>query len=192
MVNAIPERVTLESYVRGKTTEAIASANAKVNRALIGAALSIGANVDIKDIPGYAPLVNSCDMIELAKEAAAIAIPEEEFTARETYSTGSTDMGDLSAIMPVIHPYAGGSCGKPHGDNYQIADAEKACVKNAIWQLTMLELLLKDGAKRARSIISSYTPKFTKEEFLDYQDSINRKGERITYNEDGSASISLK
>ena len=30
-------------------------------------------------------------------------------------STGSTDMGDLSAIMPVIHPYMPGAVGTAHG-----------------------------------------------------------------------------
>lgn len=69
MVNAIPETVRMESYVRGKTFEAINSANKKVNRALIGAALSMGANIDIIDMPGYAPLVNDMNMIELAKDA---------------------------------------------------------------------------------------------------------------------------
>ena len=69
MVNAIPETVSMESYVRGKTFEAINSANKKVNRALIGAALSMGANIDIIDMPGYAPLVNDMNMIELAKDA---------------------------------------------------------------------------------------------------------------------------
>ena len=109
MVNAIPETVRLESYVRGKTFEAIAAANRKVNQALCGAALSIGTNIEIVDIPGYAPLVNAPEMIALAKDAAALAIPQYELSVRESYSSGSTDMGDLSCIMPVVHPYAGGA-----------------------------------------------------------------------------------
>ena len=43
MVNAIPETVTVESYVRGATIDAIVNANKRVNRALVGGALSLGA-----------------------------------------------------------------------------------------------------------------------------------------------------
>ena len=78
-------------------------------------------------------------------------------------------MGDLSCIMPVVHPYAGGSIGTSHGKDYYINDPEKACVKNAKWQLTMLNLLLCDGAKRAKEIISNFKPIFaSKNEYLSY------------------------
>jgi metal-dependent amidase/aminoacylase/carboxypeptidase family protein len=65
MVNAIPETVTLESYVRGATFDVIIKENKKVNRALIGGALSIGANIEIIDIPGYSPLYNDPKMMEV-------------------------------------------------------------------------------------------------------------------------------
>ncbi|MBQ5791766.1 MAG: peptidase dimerization domain-containing protein, partial [Clostridia bacterium] len=42
MVNAIPDTVTMESYIRGVSFAAMEDANKKVNRALIGAAYSIG------------------------------------------------------------------------------------------------------------------------------------------------------
>ncbi len=118
MVNAIPAVARLESYVRGKSFEAIERANKKVNRALTGAALSIGTNIEIIDSPGYSPLVNDENMIRLAVDAANLAIPEENFTVHERYSGGSTDMGDLSCIMPVCHPYARGMSGTSHGSDY--------------------------------------------------------------------------
>ena len=185
MVNAIPGTVTLESYVRGKSFEAIARENKKVNRALIGAALSLGANIEITDTPGYSPLANAPDMIQLAREAAALALPDDTFEIHEQYSTGSTDMGDLSAIMPVIHPYAAGSSGTSHGSDYYITDPDAACVKSAVWQLTMMTLLLENGGARAKKIIADYTPIFaSKEKFLAYQDSICDSGDRITYSHD--------
>ncbi len=58
MVNAIPEKATIESYVRGLTFDAIKSANKRINQALCGAALSLDNNIEIIDKPGYAPLVN--------------------------------------------------------------------------------------------------------------------------------------
>lgn len=192
MVNAIPEEVRLESYVRGKTFEAISQANHRVNQALCGAALSLDTNIEIIDIPGYSPLVCDDNMIQIATEAAQLAIPQYAFTVSDTYSSGSTDMGDLSAIMPVVHPYAGGAVGKSHGNDYRIADVQAACVDNAKWQLAMLLLLLGDGAKRAKQVIDEYTPLFSsKEEFLAYIDSLNASGERIVYGEDGTAEVRL-
>ena len=190
MVNAIPEEVSIESYIRGKTFEAMESANNKVNQALIGAAYSLGTNIEIIDMPGYSPLVNDKNMIALAKEAAEIMNPGLELEVENAFSTGSTDMGDLSSIMPVVHPYCAGAEGKSHGNDYQIVDPEKAAVDSAKWQLAMLKLLLCDGAQRAKTIIHEHTPLFPSvKAFLDYQDSINTAGDRIIYHDDGTATL---
>ncbi len=190
MVNAIPETATLESYVRGASFEAIVKENKKVNRALIGAALSLGCNIDIKDMPGYSPLKNDDKMIKLCVDAAEY-YPETNLNSNPYISSGSTDMGDLSCIMPVVHPYAGGSTGKAHGNDYEIADPEIACVLNAKWQLTMLTLLLQDNAKRAKEILDNFKPEFeSKEAYLEFIDKLNESGDRIVY-EDGTATVKL-
>ncbi len=190
MVNAIPEEARLESYVRGKTFDAIVKENKKINRALTGAALSMGANIEIIDIPGYAPLVNSPDMVKLAGDALKLALPDEEFHINDRYSSGSTDMGDLSCIMPVVHPYAPGAEGTSHGNDYYITDSERACIKNAKWQLAMVKLLLENGASRAKQIIADFKPMFaSKQEYLSYVDSLSESGDRIVYKEDGTADV---
>ncbi|MBR4288794.1 MAG: amidohydrolase, partial [Clostridia bacterium] len=144
MVNAIPEKAVLESYVRGKSFEAICHENRKVNQALIGAALSLGTNIEIIDSPGYAPLNNDKNLMQLTAEAAALAIPEYEFKLTDHFGSGSTDMGDLSCVMPVIHPHSAGAKGRSHGSDYQIADPIAACVASAKLQLGMLYLLLSE------------------------------------------------
>ena len=79
-------------------------------------------------------------------------------------------MGDLSSIMPVVHPYAGGARGTSHGNSYEIFDPEAACVTNAKWQLKMLRLLLENGAEPANKIVAEFKPAFaSKEEFLSVQ-----------------------
>ena len=193
IVNGIPATVKLESYVRGKTFDSIVSSNKKVNRALIGAALSLGTNVEIEDSPGYSPEVNDPGMIRLAQDAAALAIPEQRLTMNETvFSKGSTDMGDLSCIMPTVQPYAGGAKGTGHGSDYYIVDPDAACVKSAKWQLAMLLLLLENNGARAKQILTDFTPRFaSKEEFLAFQDSLSRDGDCILYREDGNAEIRL-
>jgi amidohydrolase len=185
MVNAIPETATLESYVRGKTFDAIVSANKKVNRALIGGALSLGANIDITDIPGYAPLNNDKNLIALTLEAAAESIPEYGMVEGKRFGSGSTDMGDLSCIMPVIHPYSGGASGTSHGNDFYITDPEAACIASAKLQLAMLSILLREDAKRAKHIVEEYEPQFeSAQAYLNYIDSLNYTGDRIEYGEE--------
>ena len=54
-VNVIPADVRLETFVRGKTLDAIADADRKVDRALRAGALALGAKVEIETLPGYMP-----------------------------------------------------------------------------------------------------------------------------------------
>lgn len=191
MVNAIPEFAVMESYVRGENFNAICAANRKVNQALCGAALSLDTNVEIIDNPGYAPLINDEQMRQLTAEAAEMAIPEYPFEMIEIVSSGSTDMGDLSCIMPVVHPHSAGAQGKSHGSNYQIVDPVAACVGSAKLQLGMLLLLLENGGERARQIIDSFVPRFKKDDYLAFMDSLCAEGNRIEYGANGTATIRL-
>ncbi len=191
MVNAIPECAVLESYVRGKSFAAIEEANSRLNTALCGAALSLGVNVEIEDNPGYAPMVGDENMSLMAGKVLKELYPEEEFCAKDTYSSGSTDMGDLSCIMPALHAYAPGAEGKAHGNDYRIADPERACVKSAVWQVGMLCALLENEAALAKEILRKHTPLFeSAEAFLRYQDSLFSSGDRIVY-EEGKATVRL-
>jgi metal-dependent amidase/aminoacylase/carboxypeptidase family protein len=187
VVNGIPDVATIESYVRAKTYEAMDKSNRRVNRALIGAALSMGAEIEIDDVPGYAPLNNDQNMVDIAVKAAAVAYTDMEIMVRDAYSTGSTDMGDLSLIFPSVHPYAPGAVGNSHGADYRIADADLACVKCAEWQVMMLYLLLSDGAKEAKRIKAEFTPTFkSKEEYFAYIERFTSKEDRISYTEKGA------
>ena len=188
-VNAIPDEVIIESYVRGATFDAMKKTNEKVNRALCGAALSLGANVEIQDTPGYAPLNNDDGMIQLVQDAArALGYP---IVYNEVRDTVSTDMGEISCLFPAVHPYMPGSVGTSHGKDYYIADPDKACLGSAKWQLKMLELLLENDAVRAKQIIADFKPEFaSKEEYFAYIDAMETSGDRITYAE-GKAEVRL-
>lgn len=188
-VNAIPDNVKLESFVRGSSFGAISSANKRINRALCGAALSLGANIEIEDIPGYAPLHNDKGMTAVAKAAANML--DFEFAETDDIGSGSTDMGDLSCVFPVVHPYAPGATGMSHGNSYKISDPELACVASAKWQLGMLMLLLQNNAEEAKRIIFNFKPEFkSREEYFNYIDTVACNGERILYS-DGKAEVKL-
>ena len=100
-------------------------------------------------------------------------------------------MGDISLIIPSIHPYVGGSKGTSHGADYYITDPETACVTSAKFQIMYLEALLCDNAARGKKIISEFKPTFASvKEYIDFADSLSVERETVTYNEDGSITLS--
>ena len=171
LVNVIPAEVRMESYVRGKTVEAIMDANFKVNRALKGGAASIGAEVAISDLPGYLPLINNERMTELFRRNA-ITLLGENSTKPLGHNAGSTDMGDLSHIMPIIHPWVGGVSGVAHTRDFHVSDPEMAFVVNAqCMAMTVIDLLA-DNAGAAEDLLENYTPKMSKKQYLEFMESI--------------------
>lgn len=190
--NAIPANVILEGLVRAKTFEAIISENKKVNRALIGAALSIGANIDITDSPGYAPLRNDETLKYVARDAVSAIAPQLNISFADHIETGSTDMGDISCVIPSIHPYVPGAVGTSHGSDFYIEDAETACVLSAKIQLAMLALLLGDNGKRAAEVIDRKNVPYTKEQLFEVLDGMARSGDRIRYEDTAHAQIELE
>jgi metal-dependent amidase/aminoacylase/carboxypeptidase family protein len=166
--------------------------NKKINRALVGAALSLGANVEIVDIPGYSPVIQDKNMLQLAKNAYESMFEGETFGITSEISTGCSDIGDLSMVMPIVHPYCLGASGTSHGSDYYVNDVEAACIKNAKWQLNMLRMLLENGGELAKKIKAEYQPTFPSQKaYLEYVDAINSEGDRIVYNEDGTATADL-
>jgi len=188
-VNAIPEEVRMESYVRGATLEAIERENRKINRALAASAAALGASVTLSDRPGYTPLDNAPPLLEVAHSAMAAVVGEENIWQGD-WSTGCTDMGDLSAVMPAIHPYVGGTAGIGHGADYRIADAESACVNSAKCQVLLARMLLENSAARASYILQSYQPRFsTRQAYFEAMDHLTLDKNAVTYREDGTVTL---
>src|SRR6185369_12163692 len=124
-VNVIPGEVRLETYVRGRTVEAILDANKKVDRAFRAGALALGAKVEIETLPGYMPMTCDATMARQYEANAARLVGAEHYR-QIGHRTGSTDMGDLGMVMPILHPYVGGATGSGHGADYQIVDQKLA------------------------------------------------------------------
>ena len=172
-VNVIPGEVRLETYVRGKTVEAILEANRKVDRALRAGAMALGAAVEIETLPGYLPLFNHMGMADMFKANAAACLGADQVT--ETgHRSGSTDMGDISHVMPTLHPYMGGAAGSGHGADYAIADPKVAYVEPAKQLALMAVDLLWGDAGAARDILREWKPRMTREEYLAFQRGISR------------------
>jgi metal-dependent amidase/aminoacylase/carboxypeptidase family protein len=94
----------------------------------------------------------------------------------ELYRTsGSTDMGDVSMILPAIHPFVGGSVGGVHREAFKHVDEEIAYIIPAkVMAMTVVDLLY-DNARLGKKIALEKKGKMTKEEYL----MIHRKLRRV-------------
>lgn len=184
-VNTIPDRVCVESYVRGLTFEALQSANNRVNRALCGSAVSMGCELEIEDVLAASPMIESKELGFVAEDAIKALNPDAEWHFFDRVDAGSTDMGDVSCLMPVIHLYCPGVTGKGHGVDYEVSDSNIACGMSAKWQIMMLCILLQSNAKRAYEVIENFVPRFVnKEEYLAVQDKFSTDGDCVLYGDD--------
>lgn len=171
LVNVIPADVRMESYVRARTVEAMIDANMKVNRAITAGASAVGAGVEICDLPGYLPLMHDDAMTKLFKENACSLVGDDA-VIELGHNAGSTDMGDLAHIKPIIHPRAGGVAGTPHSREFMVVDPIMAYIIPAkCMALTVIDLLY-DGAQQANSILKSFSPKLTQDSYITLMDSI--------------------
>jgi amidohydrolase len=190
VVNAIPETVKMESYIRGATTEAIAAANVKVNRAIAAAALSMGANVSIEDRPGYMPCNNDETAKLLAAEAMKLAVGEENTEVNDNWGNGCTDMGDMTTLWPTAYMHAGGATGVGHSNSYYVTDPVTGCVDAAKVLCMLTHLLLENDAAKLKEIKANYKPVFASPaEYCAFMDSLIMDGPAVTYNEDGTATV---
>ena len=170
-VSAVPADVRMETFVRGKTISAVLEANRKVDRALKAGAMSVGAKVNIQTLPGYLPLQQDRVLADIFR-ANAISIVGEDDVGQVGHHTGSTDMGDVSQLMPAIHPYVGGATGLSHGSDYVVQDYQLAVITAAKALAATVVSLLADGASQAAAVISRHKPAMTKSEYLGFMRSL--------------------
>lgn len=166
-VSAVPAEVRMETFVRGRTVDAIMDADRKVNRALKAGALAVGGGVNIQTIPGYLPLAQDGNFSEVF-ESNSVALVGKENVGHVSHRTGSTDMGDVSHLMPAIHPYVGGASGLGHGADYVIEDYGLAVITAAKALAGTTIDLLAEGAATAGNIISRHRPEMTSAEYLKF------------------------
>lgn len=190
--NIIPGLVKLDTYVRAAAIDKMIEVNDRINRALAASAAALGAKVVIEDKPGNLPLHSNRELNDLCER-----VIEELFGKNKIihagWDTQSSDIGDLSSLIPVIQPLCMGAEGKQHGDDYYIGDREK-CVINPAKVLTcMIYELLKEEAALAKDIKHNYKPLYhTKEDYFKAIDAIERKRELVTYLENGDVLLKLQ
>ena len=170
-VSAVPADVRLEWRVRSGTPQAVVRNSVVVDRCFKAGALAVGAAVEITNIPGYLPMRQHSALQELFTQNSVglLGEPSTLVMPPRRNRGGSTDMGDLSHLMPVCHPYTGGAVGLGHSKEYVIENYETAVVNPAkIMAMVVIDLLSDDAAK-AKEISQSHRPAMTKETYLSFQ-----------------------
>lgn len=168
IVNVVPADVQMESYVRARTIEGMIDASERINRALIAGGTAVGAEVVLTEIPGYLPILRYRDMDNLfSNNLVSLGVEAEKIVDGGDF-TGSFDFGDISHLMPTLHPMIGGIKGALHTREYEIVDEDLAYIVPAkSMAMTVIDLLF-DNAKEANSILDSFTPVMTKDEYLEF------------------------
>ena len=170
-VNAVPGEVIYEGRVRAKSIEALEPIAEKVIRCYRAGALAMGASVEVQSIAGYHGLIQDPTMQKLFVGNAELVLGRDSISvvgASQTHG-GSTDMGDLSTIMPVIHPYSNSASGIGHGHDYLIEDYDRAVVAPAkVMAATVLDLL-GNNAQTARQTVDQSKPVMTAAQYVSVQ-----------------------
>ncbi len=171
IVNVVPADVRMESYVRARTIESMIDANQKVNRALMAGAMAVGAQIEITELPGYLPILKHDSMEKvLRKNLEYIGLTDNDIIEGGDF-TGSFDFGDVSHLIPTLHPMFGGVKGALHTRDYKIVDEEYAYLTPAkAMALTIVDLLF-DNAKEGKEILKNFKPVMTKDEYLAFMES---------------------
>ncbi len=181
-VNAIPANVTMESYVRGANAAAIKDANQKINRAIACACAAMGAKVKIIDIHGSEPRLDDVNLSNLMRKIACDVVGAENCLLCNDWESSSTDMGDVSCLVPSVHCYVDAQRGLAHDQSYKRIDVKGACEKSATLQFATLIELLQDGAKKCYEIIDNYKPTYSSvEEYVKEKKMLSQSCEYVEY-----------
>ncbi len=158
LLNIVPAEVILELQVRAATSRALQDAGAKVERAVRGAAYAIGAEVEITDIGSYEPLAQDRRLGECFENNARRFLSDRQIF-HGVDMVGSTDMGDLCAVLPAIQPTFGGYEGGAHSAAFRSVDEQTTVLlPTKILCATAIDLLSNGGAL-AKEIRNSFTRK---------------------------------
>jgi amidohydrolase len=107
--NIIPSRTRSEWYVRAATGERLDQLTARFRDMAEAAASATGCGIEITPTGhGYSDLIHEPTMVELfMANAETLGRPMRRETPEDALNAGSTDMGNVSHVVPSIHPYVG-------------------------------------------------------------------------------------
>ncbi|MEW9079197.1 amidohydrolase [Terrisporobacter glycolicus] len=171
-VNSVPEKVVLDMYIRAKTLDAIMDVDTKVNRAIKGGALALGAQVKISNTGGYLPLTQDENLTEVLKHNMLKFIGEDKIL-KDCHSFASGDIGDLSYIMPTVQIGVSGFAGRIHGNDFRTKDKYLAYELPMKYLTSSVIDLLKDEGKKTKEILSKFEQKLNFDQYIELLNDTN-------------------
>ena len=166
----IPEKAKIEALIRGKNIEAMEKASKVADRCFRSGAIAMGAGIKIETSVGYLPEKSTRapgEIIDMAREL----LPKREVRDDpwEHHLYGSSDLGDLSSILPLVQFHTGGICGALHQTDFDIVDEEEAYILTSKLFALSAYRLLRNGAKLAEEYRQNFRPVFSgRREYCDY------------------------
>ncbi len=171
VVNSVPDRAVLETYIRGASHEAVLAAASKIDRSLRAGALAMGAGLRIANTPGYQAF-DPDPALGVVLGGAAAAVVNKNDIDFDYHSYASDDIGDISCIQPTSQLRFSGFSGDLHSADFIAKEPERAYLKPAeILLRTVVGLGVDDGAV-ARRILAGFTPRFTVSGYLESLDQL--------------------
>ena len=102
----------------------------------------------------------------------AVALFGEEHVAVGAHNAGSTEMGDVSHLIPVVHPWVGCASGVLHGADFCLNNEEVAYQKTPeVLASTIIDLLYSEAAE-AQRICAAFKPVLNRQTYCEFQDAI--------------------
>lgn len=172
-VNIVPEFVELDYQVRAKSIDAILSASMKFDRSIRAGAIALGVKATIQTFPGYMPVSNNRSLTQIHNENLDFIAPGNSLK-HGGHRASSTDFGDITTIMPGVHPYTAGWQGVAHATDFSVNDPQKAFVEpSKMLACDIIDLMFED-AQTAKDIIAKHKPTMTRLQYLELLDSMSK------------------
>ena len=102
--NIVPAHSAAEFYVRAPDNEYLDELKSKVSNCLIGASTASGARLECRwDDTAFDSMKNNETLVELFKQNLE-SLGRNVVAFKPEFGLGSTDMGNVSQVVPSIHP----------------------------------------------------------------------------------------
>ena len=105
--NIIPDRAVLEFYVRGRNDATVDEMSARLEACCRGAAEATGCSVEVTWQEGerYSDMANNDPLaLQFGRRWEDLGVIAPDLERRSSGGFGSTDMGNVSHVVPSIHP----------------------------------------------------------------------------------------
>jgi len=120
--NIVPERAVIRLYVRANEADYLETVVEKVKNCARAGALATGAEVQFRQTAKrYKNMMNNSVLSALFRDNMEAL--GEEIEETQASGAGSTDMANVSHVVPAIHPYIRISDSKLVGHSREFADA---------------------------------------------------------------------